>query len=112
MDAALGLPRADPASAARVVARLDPAGAGRAADRRVAVIHQGVDENALLGDVVVDLLLRPADDGIDLDHLAPGVPLDGARVAPLDGLVPADPGTPCVGVASSGLQRLELWAET
>ncbi len=47
VQAALGLARARPAAAARVGAGLDPHGAGRAADRRVALIDQRVDQHAV-----------------------------------------------------------------
>src|SRR5512135_1909550 len=76
MDAALRLAGPGPAAAARVGARLDADRAGRAADRRVAVVDQRVHQHALLGDVVVHLLLRPGHDRVDLDHLPPVVPLD------------------------------------
>src|SRR3974377_1468708 len=76
VDAALGLACPGPAPAARVGPGLDPDRAGRAADRRIAVVDQRVDQHAVDGDVVVDLLLGPADDRVDLDHLAPVVPLD------------------------------------
>src|SRR5690242_16630645 len=45
MDAALRLAGTGPAAAARVGALLDAAGAGRAADGRVAVVDQGVHQD-------------------------------------------------------------------
>src|SRR6185437_67670 len=76
MNTALRLAGAGPAAAARVRALLDAARAGGAADGRVAVVDQGIHQDALLGDEVVHLLLRPADDRVDLDHFPPVVPLD------------------------------------
>src|SRR5215469_18262436 len=76
MDATLGLGGASPAPAARVGSRGHARSAGTAAARRIAVVDQRVHQNAMLGDVIVDILLRPLDDRVDLDHLALGVPLD------------------------------------
>ncbi len=56
----------------------------------------------MLTDVVVDVLLRPLDDRVDLHHLAPGVPLDDLGIGPGVGLLPADAGDP--GIV--GLERL------
>src|SRR3984885_2159303 len=85
MDAALGLACPGPAAAARVGPRLDPERAGRAADRRVAVVDQRVDQYSVGGDVVVDLLLGPADDRVELDHLPQVVPLDHLGLAAVAG---------------------------
>src|SRR5579862_9573108 len=104
MNAALRLSGARPAPAARVGTRFDPDGASLAADRGVAVVDQRVDQHALLGDVVVHLLLRPADDRVDLDHFAPVIPLDHAGLPPLAGLVPPDAGDPGVVVGQRPLQ--------
>src|SRR5260370_17061138 len=98
MDAALGLARAGPAPAAGVGAGLDPERAGGTADRGVAVVDQRVDQHAVGGDVVVDLLLGPADDRVDLDHLPPVVPLDHLGLPAVAGLVPAHAGDPRVVV--------------
>src|SRR4029077_16363073 len=103
MDAAFGLARAGPASAARVGTGLDAERAGRAADRGVAVVDQRVDQHAVGGDVVVDLLLGPADDRVDLDHLPPVVPLDHLGLAAVAGLVPAHAGDPRVIVGQRPL---------
>src|SRR5580698_8524050 len=80
MDPALGLAGALPPPAARVVARPDPCRAGRAADRRVTVVHQRVDQHVVVGDELVDLLAGPPDDRVDLDHLPPVIPLHHAHV--------------------------------
>src|ERR1700722_13088990 len=108
MDAALGLACPGPAPAARVGPSVDPERAGRAADRRVAVVDQRVDQHSVGGDVVVDLLLGPADDRVDLDHLPAVVPLDHLGLAAVAGLVPADAGDPRVIVGQRPLQRLHL----
>src|SRR6202012_4418485 len=75
VNTALGLPGPGPPARARVLARGHLAGAGRAADRGVAVVDQRVDQDAVLGDVVGDLLAGPAHDGVDLDHLPGAAPL-------------------------------------
>src|SRR5580658_7970902 len=108
MYAALRLSGPGPAPAARVGARLDLDGAGRAADRGVAVVDQRVDQHALLGDEVVHLLLRPGDDRVDLDHFSAVVPLHDPGLPPLVGLVPADAGDPGVVFGQRPLQRLDL----
>ena len=108
VDAAFGLARPGPAPAARVGPGLDPDRAGRAADRRVAVVDQRVDQHAVDRDVVVDLLLGPADDRVDLDHLPPVVPLHDLGLAAVAGLVPAHAGDPRVVVGQRPLQRLDL----
>ena len=74
----------------------DPAGAGPAADRRVAVVDQRVDEDAVLGDVALDLLVGPARERGDLDLALLGVPADHRRDHAVVGLGPAQPGRPGV----------------
>src|ERR1700733_2299156 len=96
MEAALRLAGARPPAAARVGARLDADRAGGAADRRVAVVDQRIHQHALLGDEIIDLLLGPADDRVDLHHLAAVVPLHHLGLAAVAGLVPANPGDPRV----------------
>ena len=59
-----------------------PLGAGRAADRGVAVLEQRVDQDAVLVDVGVDVVLRPGRERVDLDLAALGVPLDDRGVRP------------------------------
>src|ERR1700685_2743750 len=108
MNAALGLSGPGPAPAARVGTRLDPGGAGRAADGGVALVGQRIDQHAVGDDVVVDLLLAPADDRVDLDHLTPVVPLHHLALAAVAGLVAAHAGDPRVIVAQRPLQRLDL----
>src|SRR6478736_1331247 len=108
MEAALRLAGARPPAAARVGAGLDADRAGGAADRRVPVVDQRIHQHALLGDEVVHLLLRPADDRVDLDHLPPVVPLHDLGLAAVAGLVPAHAGDPGVVVLQRPLQRLDL----
>src|SRR2546421_10095056 len=108
MDAALRLAGPGPPAAARVGTSLDADRAGGAADRRVAVVDQRVHQHALLGDEVVYLLLRPADDRVDLDHLPPVVPLDHLGLAAVVRFVPAHAGDPGVVVGQRPLQRLDL----
>src|ERR1700722_14835793 len=108
MDAAFGLAGPGPAAAARVGTRLDLDGAGRAADGGVAVVDQRVNQHVVDGDVVVDLLLAPADDRVDLDHLPLVVPLDHLGLAALAGLVAAHAGDPRVVVGQRPLPRLDL----
>src|SRR5690606_11377310 len=59
VDPALGLVPAGPAAAARVLARGDPGGARPAPDRGVAVVDERVDQDAVVGDVALDLLVAP-----------------------------------------------------
>src|SRR5205807_7912805 len=105
---ALGFARPRPPAAARVGPGLDAQGAGRAADRGVAVVDERVHEHALGGDEVIHLLLRPADDRVDLDHLPPVIPLHDLALAALAGLVPANAGDPGVVVLERPLQGLHL----
>src|SRR4029077_10272819 len=106
--AALGLARARPAAAARVGAGLDPHGAGRAADRRVTLIDERVDQHAILFDVGVHLLLGPGGDRVDLDHGPPGVPFDHPGVAAGGRLLPPHTGDPGVVGVERPLQRHAL----
>src|SRR5947209_19109566 len=66
MDPAFGLAGAGPAAAARVRARLHAQRAGRAAGGGVPVVDQRVDQDALVGAEVVDLLLGQAAGRVDL----------------------------------------------
>ena len=52
-------------------------GAGLAADGVESLVPQRVHDDVVLGDVAGDLVVAPADDGVDLDHAPGGVPLDG-----------------------------------
>ena len=109
VDAALGLAGAGPAAAARVLARRDPAGAWRAADRRVAVVQQRVDQDAVLGDVVVDLLSVQRASGVTLTICPSCRPTRPRRaITALVGLVPAHARCPRVVAAQRAVQRLDL----
>ena len=59
---------AGPAAGAGVLAGCDRAGARRAPDRAVAELDQRVDRHLVLGDVGVDVVLRPGGERVDLDH--------------------------------------------
>src|SRR5579864_1921441 len=96
MDAALRLAGPGPPAAARVRSVLDADRARGAADRRVTVVDQRVHQDTVGRDEVVDLLLRPADDRVDLDHLPPVVPLDDLGLTAVACLVPAHAGDPRV----------------
>src|SRR3954451_23626119 len=96
MNAALGLVGAGPPAAAGVLARSDPAGAWSAADRRVAVVDQRVDQHPVLGDVALHLLVAPSRERGDLDLALLGVPADYRRDDPVVGLGAAQPGGPGV----------------
>ena len=100
--------RPGPSGPSGVGARGDAAGAGSAADRRVAVELQRVDQHAVVGDVGVVLLLRPGRERVDLDLAALGVPLDDADVAAGVGLVAADAGGPGGVGRQPARQRLDL----
>ena len=73
-----------------------PAGAGPAADGRVSVVLQRVDQDAVLGDVPLDLVVAPARERGDLDLLLLVVPADDGGDHPAVGLVAAQPRRPCV----------------
>src|SRR5690349_21567384 len=108
MDAALGLVRTCPATAARVLAGGDPAGARRAADGGVAVVHERVHQDVVLGDVPLDVLVAPAGQRGHLDLALLGVPADDRRDDPVVGLGPAQAGGPRVVLGQRTLERLHL----
>src|SRR5205807_1305427 len=105
---ALHLAGARPAPGPRVLARLDAAGARPAADRPVTAGQQRVDEDAVLGDVAVDVVLGPRRDGVELHHAALLIPLDDLDVLARLGLVPAQPGRPGHVVLQRVAQRHHL----
>src|SRR5690349_8359255 len=76
VDAALGLVAADPAAAAGVLTLGDALRAGPAPDGRIAVVLERVDEDAVLGDVLLHVLVRPPRQRRDLDLLLLLVPAD------------------------------------
>src|SRR3546814_14479336 len=65
-----------PATGAWVLAGGDPRSAGPAADRGIAVVDQRVDQDAVLGDVTLDVLVAPTRDRRDFDLALFGVPAD------------------------------------
>src|SRR3546814_2399651 len=76
VDPAFGLVLSGPATGAWVLAGGDPRSAGPAADRGIAVVDQRVDQDAVLGDVTLDVLVAPTRDRRDFDLALFGVPAD------------------------------------
>src|SRR5689334_15088024 len=62
-----------PAAGADVFARLDRAGAGLAADRRVAALVQAVVGHVVGADVLPHILLRPVGQRVELGHAVGGI---------------------------------------
>src|SRR3569623_1387929 len=108
VDAALGLAGPGPPPAARVLARCDPLGAGPAADGRVAVVLEGVAEDAVLSDVALDLLVAPAGERGDLDLLLLLVPPNDRGDHAVMRLGPAEAGRPRVVPGERVPQRRHL----
>src|SRR3954463_15116772 len=108
MNAALGLVGAGPPAAAGVLARSDATGARSAADRRVAVVDQRVDQHPVLGDVALHLLVAPSRERGDLDLALLGVPADDRGDDAVVRLGPTQPGGPGVVPRERLGQRLDL----
>src|SRR5699024_5823808 len=108
VDTAFGLGRAGPAAGARVLAGLDASRARLAADRRVAVVEQRVEQAAVLVGVVVDPLERPSHQWVDLDHRVLGVPLRGPGAGAGVGGHATQPGDPGPVAGERGVERLDL----
>src|SRR3954453_16453714 len=108
VQAALHLAGARPAAGPGVLARLEPPGARPATDRAVAVEQQRGDQDAVLGDVAVDVVLRPGSDRVELYHAALLVPLDDLHVLARLGLVAAQARGPGDVVLQRGPQRHDL----
>src|SRR3954454_15027688 len=104
VQAALRLGEAGPAALTAVTRR----GAGRAADRRVALVVQRVVGQVALEDALPQVLLGPLDERVVLPDAAALVVLDGLRVRPGGGLLAADAGDPGVGAGQRALQRGHL----
>lgn len=85
-----------------------PGGCRGAADGRVAVHQQGVGEYAVLGDVRVDVVLRPAGDRRDLYLAALLVPADDRGVRPGRGLVAAQARRPGAVLGEPFFEGLDL----
>src|SRR5688500_8057683 len=108
MDPALGLVGAGPSPAARVVPGRHAPGAGPAADAGVAVVYEGVDEDAVVGDVGLDLLVAPPGQRGDLDLALAGVPADDRRDHPVVRLGATQAGGPGVVLGQGVGERLDL----
>ena len=108
VDPALGLGGAGPAAAARVVAGRDASGARPAADAGVAVVDERVHQDAVVGDVGVDLLVAPAGQRGDLDLALAGVPADDRRDDAVVGLGATQSGGPGVVLRERVGERLDL----
>src|ERR1035437_10280856 len=96
VDPAFGLVLSGPAASAGIFARSNRPGAGRAADARVALRHERVAGEVVVGLVRLDLLVRPQCQGIDLDEFVLGVPLDDRRLGARCRVYPARAGGPRV----------------
>src|ERR1700728_2780276 len=70
MDAALDLASPAPAAGPLVLARLDRARAGQAADRRKALGGKGMPGQSGVSDIFQHVARTPADERVDLDPLA------------------------------------------
>src|SRR5579863_5531886 len=111
MDAALLVVRVlpPPAAGARVLAGLDRAGAGRAADRREALVVQRVHRHAVLLGVGAHLLHGPGDEGVYLrDPVVRGVDLDLGALGARHRLPAAQAREPGVEVGERAAERLHL----
>src|SRR5699024_11742775 len=94
VDPALGPARARPAATSGVLPRCVPVRARLTADRGIAVVLQGVDEDLVLGHVGVHVLLGPTHERIDLGHLLTGIPLHDGGVATSARVLTAQTGQP------------------
>src|SRR5450631_349537 len=98
-----------PAAGARVLARLDGARAGGAADRRVATVVHRVDRDAVLLGVGAHLVHGPADEWAHLHDVAVGaIDLDLGRVGAGDRLLVAEASHPGVAIGERAAERLDL----
>ena len=83
-------------------------GAGRAADRRVALVVQRVVGQVALVDAPPEVALGPVGERVVLPHRALLVALDELRVGARGGLLAADAGDPRVGARQRALERGDL----
>src|SRR5690606_11461306 len=83
-----------PAAGALGLARLDGAGTGLAADRRIAAGMHRIHRHRIVGDIGLDARDVPVGERIDLDEAALGVELGEGRVGPIAGLAAAQAGDP------------------
>src|SRR3954465_5584866 len=112
VQAALHLAGAGPAPRPRALARLEPPGTRPTPDRAVPVGEQRIHEDAVLGDVALDLVLGPGGDRVELHHGALLVPFDDPNVVARGRLVAAQPGRPCGVVLQGAAQRQNLTQRT
>ena len=94
MEAALGLVTVKPATRAGILSGRDRAGRRRAADRDVADVVERVTRQLVLRDVVVDVVIGPRDERVDLDDAFGGVVGDDRRVGALGGVDALQAGDP------------------
>src|SRR5918995_5098059 len=107
-EAALELVRAGPAAGTLVLAHRHRTRAVNAPDRRVAAVVQRVIRNLVHGDVRVDALCVPVDEGLDLPDAVALGPLDLLRVRARVGLSASNAGDPRVVAGERALERLDL----
>src|SRR5699024_6178635 len=94
VQAALGFAATRPTPATGIVAGGDPRGARRAADGEIALAHQRVLQNPVRGDVVVELLVGPRGDRVDLDEAVRLVPGDKGGIRSCRSVDATDTGDP------------------
>src|ERR1700735_1292686 len=105
MDAALDLASPAPAAGPLVLARLDRARAGQAADRRKALGGKGMPGQSGVSDIFQHVARAPADERVDLDPLALRFEQRQGRARrALKTLTAGDPGV-------KSLHRLGEWAD-
>lgn len=88
--------RSRPSARLGVLPGGDGAGAGTAADRRVAVLQEQVHGHVVVRGVADQVVEAPRGDGVDLDHAVGLVPAHQRGVRARRRLVPADAGEPQV----------------
>ena len=93
-----------PAPGAKILAGLDGAGAGCAADADETFVVEGVDGDMVGAGVVAHFVKRPIKQGVEFDELAFGVPFEGAHVAAVGRLFGADAGEPEVGLLQGAVE--------
>ncbi len=108
VDAALGLAGTGPAAAADVLARCDRTGARPAADRGVALRRERVLGQQLHRLVVLDVLVGPRGDGVDLHDVAQQVAVDDGRARTGLGVGPPQAAHPRGLAGERPLHRLDL----
>jgi hypothetical protein len=69
---------------------------------------EGIVRDGMLCDVVLDVVLSPSDEGIDLDEVMVGVPLDGLDGGASGGLLLPEAGEPDLKWVKRPEERLDL----